>query len=59
MPVNRLLLHEFAHEHAPNHLSDTFHDAICNLGAKLTRLALDEPEFFEPFTTPRRSVGRT
>jgi len=50
--VNRLLLHEFAHEHAPNHLSDTFHDAICNLGAKLTRLALDEPEFFEPFTTP-------
>lgn len=51
--VNRLLLHEFGHERAGNHLSDDFHDAICDLGAKLARLALDEPEFFETFTPAR------
>ena len=30
-----LLLHEFAHYYESNHLSDGFHQAICNLGAKL------------------------
>ncbi len=47
--VNRLLLHEFGHERASNHLSGDFHDALCDLGAQLARLALDEPEFFEAF----------
>lgn len=30
-----LLLHEFAHYYDTNHLSGGFHEAICNLGAKL------------------------
>jgi hypothetical protein len=30
-----LLLHEFAHYYCGDHLSHKFHDAICNLGAKL------------------------
>jgi hypothetical protein len=47
--VNALVLHELAHEGAGNHLSDDFHDAICGLAAKLVRLALEDPEFFEEF----------
>lgn len=30
-----LALHEFAHAFSENHLSDEYHKAICNLGAKL------------------------
>jgi len=45
--INSLLLHEFAHHYASDHLSNEFHDAICKLGAKLARLALDNPAFFE------------
>lgn len=44
--INRLLLHEFAHFYARDHLSDEFHEAICKLGAKLARIALEEPKFF-------------
>ena len=45
--LNELIIHEFAHKFAPNHASDEFHDACCRLGAKLTKLALEEPEFFK------------
>jgi hypothetical protein len=41
--VNDLLLHEMAHQIESNHLSDTYHDAICHLGAKLFELGLSEP----------------
>jgi hypothetical protein len=44
--INRLLLHEFAHFYSADHLSGEFHEAICKLGAKLARLALDDPKFF-------------
>lgn len=54
--VNRLLLHEFAHDREPNHLSDGFHDATCALGAKLARVALDEPEFFAAFEPSEAAV---
>jgi hypothetical protein len=49
--VNELLIHEFAHEHAGNHLSDEYYDALCQIAARLVRLALDAPAFFEPFET--------
>ena len=48
--VNRLLIHEFGHEYADDHLSAEYHDALCKLGAKLTDLALHNPGLFADFT---------
>ena len=45
--MNQFLIHEFGHEHASDHMSDEYHDALCRLGAKLSRLALDSPEIFD------------
>jgi hypothetical protein len=42
--VDRLLIHEFGHQYSGDHLSDEYHDALCLLGAKLKRLALEKPE---------------
>ena len=48
--INALLLHEFAHQYASNHLSEDYHEAICELGAELCNLALADPAFFDrPF----------
>ncbi len=47
--LNALLIHEFSHNFSPNHADDDFHDACCKLGAKLTRLAMEEPKFFKEF----------
>ena len=44
--VNRLLIHEFAHHYESDHLSESYYDALADLGARLTRLALDKPELF-------------
>lgn len=33
--ADKLLLHEFAHEYESNHLSTEYHEAICDLGAKM------------------------
>lgn len=44
--VDRLIIHEFGHEFSSNHLSSDYYDALCNLGAKLKKLALEDPEFF-------------
>ncbi len=44
--INRLLIHELAHHYASNHLSEEYHDALCDLGARLTDLALTSPAFF-------------
>jgi hypothetical protein len=44
--LHELLLHEMAHFFSPDHLSSDFHEATCRLGAKLARLALEEPESF-------------
>ncbi|MBI2808671.1 MAG: hypothetical protein HYX68_27090 [Planctomycetes bacterium] len=48
--VDALLLHEFGHEFSGDHLSSDFHDALCRLGARLKRLALEKPEAFRAFT---------
>jgi hypothetical protein len=42
-----LLIHEFGHEYASNHLSDEYSRALTSLGAKTAMLALKEPEFFK------------
>ncbi len=47
--VDRLLIHEFGHQFSGDHLSDEYHDALCRLGAKLKRLALERPEAIRPF----------
>ena len=44
--LNELLIHEIGHHIESNHLDERYHDALCALGAKLTRLALDKPELF-------------
>jgi hypothetical protein len=46
--MNELLLHEFAHQYAMNHLSDEYHEALCQLGARLGSVALKSPEVFDP-----------
>jgi hypothetical protein len=44
--LNRLILHELGHFHCPNHLDERYHEALCSLGAKLTKLALTKPQLF-------------
>jgi hypothetical protein len=42
--THELIIHEFAHEYEEDHLSDGYHEACCQLGAKLADLMLEEPE---------------
>lgn len=44
--INDLLLHEFGHHYSGNHLSSDYHDALTRLGARLTQLALQQPDLF-------------
>lgn len=41
-----LIIHELGHENG-NHTEESYHKLITKLGAKLTMLALKEPEFFD------------
>lgn len=43
--VLALIIHEFGHEYSGDHLSSDYHKALCELGAKMALLALEEPEF--------------
>jgi hypothetical protein len=47
--VDRLLIHEFGHEYSGDHLSEQYHEALCRLGARLKRLALERPEAMRDF----------
>lgn len=47
--IDDLLIHEFGHEYSGNHLDKAYHDALSRLGARLKKLALDEPQFFAPY----------
>jgi len=47
--VDRLLIHEFGHEFSGDHLSSEYHEALCRLGARLKRLALEKPEELRRF----------
>lgn len=48
--IDELIIHEFGHEYATNHLSEDYYKSLCRLGAKLKALALAHPEDFGPFT---------
>jgi len=41
-----LLIHECGHEYSGDHLSSKYHEALCELGAKIALVARDEPELF-------------
>lgn len=47
LSMNSLLLHEFAHKYSGDHLSSEYHEAICDLGAKLARIAAKNPARFK------------
>jgi hypothetical protein len=47
--VDSLLIHEFGHEASADHLSEEYHEALCRLGARLKRLALEGPEAMRGF----------
>ena len=47
--VDWLLIHEFGHQYSGDHLSVEYHDALCRLGARLKRLALEKPETLRQF----------
>jgi hypothetical protein len=46
-PLNRLLIHELGHHFESNHLDEKYHEALCDLGARMTQLALARPELFQ------------
>jgi hypothetical protein len=45
--AHELLIHEFAHQDAPEHLSEAFYDACCKVGARLAAALADEPDLLE------------
>jgi len=47
--VDALLIHEFGHEYSGDHLSSDYHEALCKLGARMKRLALEKPEEIRSF----------
>jgi hypothetical protein len=44
--VNDLLIHEFGHNYASNHLDAAYYHALTSLGSRMVRLALTKPELF-------------
>ena len=41
-----LLIHEFGHHYESNHLSDSYYKALTKIGARIAKIALDEPDTF-------------
>lgn len=39
--LNELIIHEFGHHYSSDHLSESYHDALCKLGARFLRLWMD------------------
>jgi hypothetical protein len=48
--VDILLIHEFGHQYSGDHLSEEYHEALCRLGARLKRLALEKSETLQQFS---------
>jgi hypothetical protein len=46
---DELATHEFAHHRAGNHYSEEFHQACCEVGAGLKKLAMSQPERMAEF----------
>ena len=40
--LDSLLIHEFGHHFESDHLSSKYHEALCNLGAKLKVVTLNQ-----------------
>lgn len=51
-----LVIHELGHHDSTDHFSSMYYDALAKLGARVTALALNKPEVFEPFTSSIRSA---
>jgi hypothetical protein len=47
--VLSLIIHEFAHFFESNHLCEKYYEACTDLGARLSLLALKDPNFFAPY----------
>lgn len=47
--VDKLLIHEFGHQYSGDHLSEEYHEALCGLGAKLKKFALEKPDALRQF----------
>lgn len=54
--VNALIIHELGHHYERNHLSEGYYDALCSIGAKLARLALEDPDLFSRFTATQAAA---
>lgn len=52
--VDQLLIHEFGHHFSGDHLSEAYHEALCMLGARLKRLAMERPEEVRRFVVTER-----
>ncbi len=47
--MDKLLIHEFGHQWTLDHLSEDYHEALCLLGDRMKRLALEKPEELRRF----------
>jgi hypothetical protein len=47
--VDRLIVHELAHQFASNHYSQEYFDGICVLAARMKVAVLKDPEWFKKF----------
>lgn len=45
--VLSLLIHEFGHEYSCDHLSSQYHQALCDLGARLALIVVKKPGLFK------------
>jgi len=45
--VDDLLIHELGHHFESDHLSESYYNALSKLGARLKKLALEQPELFK------------
>ncbi len=52
--VDRLLIHEFAHEFESDHLSAAFHEACARLGAKLKAATLSNLDWYRGYVDIRK-----
>jgi hypothetical protein len=49
--VVELVIHELGHEYSSDHLSREYYDGLCELGTRLGRLAIEEPELLKGWVT--------
>lgn len=47
--IDRLIIHEMAHEFESNHLCEEYYRALCTIGANLKAFALKDPKWFNKF----------